>query len=137
MWVPVVAVQLLTLSWFVAGLAITGGFINFAPALLVLLLTWIAYRASPQHPLAGTFTLIAACITAHYAWAPTVVYPLLALLWICWRQRAEVFRAPRRLVPHVALIVVGLVDDEAVFRKLSEKYGSGCHCSRSTGASSR
>ena len=117
--------QLVTLSWFVAGLAVTGGFINNPPALLVLLLTWIAYCASRQHPLAGTFALIAACITAHYAWAPTIVFPLVALLWTCWRQRAEVFRVPRRLVPHVVLIVAGLIYYEAIFRTMSGKYGSG------------
>lgn len=125
LWVPIVLVQLVTLSWFVAGLAVTGGFINNPPALLVLLLTWIAYCASRQHPLAGTFALIAACITAHYAWAPTIVFPLVALLWTCWRQRAEVFRVPRRLVPHVVLIVAGLIYYEAIFRTMSGKYGSG------------
>ncbi len=125
LWVPIVLVQLVTLSWFVAGLAVTGGFINNPPALLVLLLTWIAYCAAREHPLAGTFALIAACITAHYAWAPTIVFPLVALLWTCWRQRAELFRVPRRLVPHVVLIVAGLIYYEAIFRTMSGKYGSG------------
>jgi len=58
------------LSTFVSGLAILYGFVNFAPALAVLLLAWMAWRQRAESILASLLILELASFAAWYAWAP-------------------------------------------------------------------
>lgn len=91
--------------WFVAGHAMTFGFANAFPAMLVLVTGWICWLEHHRSPVASLTGQVLTTWLAATAWGPVAIVPALWMVATVIVERRLLWRAGRRLLWPAAAFV--------------------------------